>query len=394
MNMKKNLFFALFACATLAFVGCEPTPNQPTGDDTTKVVITVTPETLLLGVGDTEKLNAVVEPAGTQITITWTSDDEEVVTVAPSGIVIATGVGTANVIASAEGATADTCVITVTNDALYDNFVFSDYALFATNEGIQLIPGSETVVELGIGETVCSLAELYFVGWDEDIVFVDGAGFSGAGFYFENLVQVYIVNDPDPAKAQYNGALVGWGGFWVDTLEAAEPYVVEAGQLVDVQMYGDAWKAILTAETQEQFDAAAALYYGSQKGTQIFYYDFDNNAPEYNSGNVAEAVITTDEAGELLYYMKIDWFDAVNQERLYGLLCELEETEDGEMQLKGIVEPYDMRTILKEYTNATMEEPAEAIGKFRMLPQDKFRGVKPVMPHESRTLSTHKMYMK
>ena len=92
--------------------------------------------------------------------------------------------------------------------------------------------------------------------------------------------------------------------------------------------------------------------------------------------------------------MKIDWFDAVNQERLYGLLCELEETEDGEMQLKGIVEPYDMRTILKEYTNATMEEPAEAIGKFRMLPQDKFRGVKPVMPHESRTLSTHKMYMK
>ena len=114
MNMKKNLFFALFACATLAFVGCEPTPNQPTnGDDTTKVVITVTPETLLLGVGDTEKLNAVVEPAGTQITITWTSDDEEVVTVAPSGIVIATGVGTANVIASAEGATADTCVITV-----------------------------------------------------------------------------------------------------------------------------------------------------------------------------------------------------------------------------------------------------------------------------------------
>ena len=158
MNMKKNLFFALFACATLAFVGCEPTP----GPVTDPVVITVDPDTLLLGVGDTYKLNATIAPAGTQVTIAWTSDNEEVVTVAPSGIVIATGVGTANVIASAEGATADTCVINVTNDALYDNFVFSDYALFATNEGIQLIPGSETVVELGIGETVCSLAELYW----------------------------------------------------------------------------------------------------------------------------------------------------------------------------------------------------------------------------------------
>ena len=248
MNMKKNLFFALFACATLAFVGCEPTP-EPLEDP---VVITVDPDTLLLGVGDTYKLNATIAPTGTQVTIAWTSDNEEVVTVAPSGIVIATGVGTANVIASAEGATADTCVITVTNDALYDNFVFSDYALFATNEGIQLIPGSETVVELGIGETVCSLAELYFVGWDEDIVFVDGAGFSGAGFYFENLVQVYIVNDPDPAKAQYNGALVGWGGYWVDTLEAAEPYVVEAGQLLDKYF------AEIEAEQKAQVEAMGA----------------------------------------------------------------------------------------------------------------------------------------
>lgn len=397
MNMKKILFFALFACATLAFVGCEPTPVDPT-PDSTKVVITVTPDSLLLGIGDTEKLTATVTSEnGVQVKVTWTSDNEDVVTVAASGIVLATGAGTANVIASAEGATADTCVIIVSNDALYDNFAFGDYAMFASNAGIQLIPGSDSIIELGIGMTNCALAELYFVGWDEDIVFVDGVGFSGAGFYFENLIKVYIVNDPDPAKEQYNGALVGWGGFWIDTLQAdvVEPYVVEAGQLVDLQMYGDAWNAILTAQTDADYENAATLYYGSQKGTQIFYYDFDNDQMDYNAGNVAEAVITSDESGNLLYRMKIDWFDSVSADRIYGLLCDLEENADGEVQLKGIVKPYDMRTILKEYTNVVVEEETDqANASFKLLPKDKFRGVKPVMPHETRTLSPYKMYMK
>ena len=84
--MKKSLFFALFACATLAFVGCEPKPEPDPQKD--PVLITVTPDTLNLGVGDTEKLAAVVAPSGTQVQITWTSDNEEVVTVTPSGIVI------------------------------------------------------------------------------------------------------------------------------------------------------------------------------------------------------------------------------------------------------------------------------------------------------------------
>ena len=68
--MKKNVFFAIFALAALVFVGCEPTPTPtPTPEDPTTegVVITVTPETLLMAAGDEQKLTATVAPQGTQL---------------------------------------------------------------------------------------------------------------------------------------------------------------------------------------------------------------------------------------------------------------------------------------------------------------------------------------
>ena len=155
--MKKSLFFALFACATLAFVGCEPKPEPDPQKD--PVLITVTPDTLNLGVGDTEKLAAVVAPSGTQVQITWTSDNEEVVTVTPSGIVLATGIGTANVIASAEGATSDTCLVNVTNTAILDEFVLGGYGFFGDMNPSTLVPGTDTITPPGhpaIGTTSMS----------------------------------------------------------------------------------------------------------------------------------------------------------------------------------------------------------------------------------------------
>ena len=153
--MKKNVFFALFALAALVFVGCDPnTPTPtPTPDDPTTegVVITVTPETLLMAAGDEQKLTATVAPQGTQLQITWTSDNQEVATVNAAGIVTAVAPGTANIIASAEGATADTCVVTVSNDAVLDNFVLGGYGLFGYPE---LISGTDTV----IGQYTCQLA--------------------------------------------------------------------------------------------------------------------------------------------------------------------------------------------------------------------------------------------
>ena len=190
--MKKNVFFALFACAALVFVGCEPNTPTPTpdGGSTTDAVISVTPETLLMAAGETQKLTATVAPQGTQLQITWTSDNQEVATVSPAGIVTAVAAGKANIIASAEGATADTCVVTVSNDAVLDNFVLDGYELFQIGS---FIPGTESFVEDNAGNKMdAQLAMGLFYAWSDGIVF-DGKQLSGAGFLFPIEAPVAII---------------------------------------------------------------------------------------------------------------------------------------------------------------------------------------------------------
>jgi hypothetical protein len=65
----------------------------------------------------------------------------------------------------------------------------------------------------------------------------------------------------------------------------------------------------------------------------------------------------------LYYDLKLEWYDHVNEGRWYGLLAETElDEEDGKEYITGIVKPYDMRVIHKQYQvlpPAEEEEPAE-----------------------------------
>ena len=85
--MKKYFMLALSAIAMVAFTSCEPTDNPGgnnggNGDDTVVSVVNVAPETLLLSVGQTEKLTATVSPAPTTaVTFVWTSDNDSVASV-------------------------------------------------------------------------------------------------------------------------------------------------------------------------------------------------------------------------------------------------------------------------------------------------------------------------
>ena len=78
---------ALSAIAMVAFTSCEPINNPGgnnggNGDDTVVSVVKVAPETLLLSVGQTEKLTATVSPAPTTaVTFVWTSDNDSVASV-------------------------------------------------------------------------------------------------------------------------------------------------------------------------------------------------------------------------------------------------------------------------------------------------------------------------
>ena len=368
--MKKSLFFALIACVALVFVGCEP-KVQPV-DYTVKLSETE----LFVEKGATAKLTAVAMPAGAHAFV-WTSSDEAVATVNASGIVTAVDFGTAIITATLKVVEGDetvgqvtpaTCVVNVTNDAVLNTFELGGYALWDLGNPIA---GTDKTLTLssGIEVTVQLAPSLYYV-WDKGIV-LSGNRLTGAGFLMPVENYTYVITDsPDGV---YNGYYIGNFDIVVDDVEDALAYSSDSavyaglsGKLLDVEMYGDAWDAIMNFSeepTDEEIDAAYELYYAAQTGTQFFHIDLNTGSQSYYYGNVSYLYLTEDpETAEIYYALKLEWYDHVNIGRWFGLLCESELNEEGEEVVTGIVKPYDMRTINKEYLvlpPAEEEEPAE-----------------------------------
>ena len=368
--MKKSLFFALIACVALVFVGCEP-KVQPV-DYTVKLSETE----LFVEKGATAKLTAVAMPAGAHAFV-WTSSDEAVATVNASGIVTAVDFGTATITATLKVVEGDetvgqvtpaTCVVNVTNDAVLNTFELGGYALWdlgnpiaGTDKTLTLSSGMEVTVQLA--------PSLYYV-WDKGIV-LSGNRLTGAGFLMPVENYTYVITDsPDGV---YNGYYIGNFDIVVDDVEDALAYSSDSavyaglsGKLLDVDMYGDAWDAILNFSeepTEDEINAAYDLYYASQTGTPFFHIDLNTGSQSYYYGNVSYLYLTENpETAEIYYALKLEWYDHVNIGRWFGLLCESELNEEGEEVVTGIVKPYDMRTINKEYMvlpPAEEEEPAE-----------------------------------
>ncbi len=369
--MKKSLFSALIACVALVFVGCEPKVKPV--DYTVKLGETE----LFVEKGATAKLTAVAMPAGAHAFV-WTSSDEAVATVNASGIVTAVDFGTATITATLKVVEGDetvgqvtpaTCVVNVTNDAVLNTFELGGYALFDLGNPIA---GTDTILKISVGEVTCQLAPALYYVWNKDIV-LSGNSLAGAGFLAPVETYTYVITDSP--NGTYNGYYISGFDIVVDDLEDALAYSSDSavyaglsGKLLDVDTYGDAWDGIFAAndaetdeEYMEQIEAAYELYYAAQTGTQFFHVDFTTGSQSYNYGNVSYLYLTEDrETGELYYALKLEWYDHVNIGRWFGLLCESELNEEGEEVVTGIVKPYDMRTINKEYlVLPPVEEPEE-----------------------------------
>ena len=200
----------------------------------------------------------------------------------------------------------------------------------------------------------------------------------GAGVGKTVLIQELIRN----IATQHGGYSVFTGELYVDTIAADEVVAVTApaGELIDVDKYGDAWTQILSADentTEEEANAIMDLYYASQTGSQFYYADYTVGSYSYNCGNVSYLAIIETQEG-VFYNLKLEWYDDVNENRFYGLLVETEvNEEDGLLYVTGIVEPYDMRVINKQYQvlpPVTDEEGAEEPAETKA-----YRIVKPVV---------------
>ena len=369
--MKKSLFSALIACVALVFVGCEPKVKPV--DYTIKVSET----TVTLEKGASTKLTAVAVPTpAVAYPLVWTSSDTAVATVNASGIVEAVGLGTATITVTLNTPADDpavgqvtpaTCSVEVTNDAVLNTFELGGYALFDLGNPIA---GTDTVLKISVGEVTCQLAPALYYVWDKGITLV-GNSLAGAGFLAPVETYTYVITDSP--NGTYNGYYISGFDIVVDDLEDALAYssdsVVYAGlsgKLLDVEMYGDAWDAIMNFSeepTDEEIEAAYDLYYAAQTGTQFFHIDLNTGSQSYYYGNVSYLYLTEDrETGDIYYALKLEWYDHVNIGRWFGLLCESELNEEGEEVITGIVKPYDMRTINKEYLvlpPVEDEEPTE-----------------------------------
>ena len=357
--MKKSLFLALLACATL-FVGCKETPVNP-GGSSEAWTVKVDATELYLEKGATHKLTAVVTPASEK-KIQWTSDNPEIATVDASGIVTAVDFGTAVITATidASDVTPATCVVNVTNDAVLNTFEIGGYALFDLGSPIA---GTDTVLEISVGAVTCQLAPSLYYVWDKGIVLVSNR-LAGAGYILPVENYTYVITDSP--NGAYNGYYIGGYDIVVDTIadEDILPYTGKAGQLLDVEMYGDAWDAILNfpdEPTEEEINAAYDLYYASQTGIPFFHVDFNTGSQSYYYGNVSYLYLTEDrETSELYYDLKLEWYDHVNPNRWFGLLAEYEYDEEGDSHVAVIVKPYDMRVIHKHYQVLPPAEDAPA----------------------------------
>ena len=372
--MKKSLFFALIACVALVFVGCEP-KVQPV-DYTVKV----SEATVTLEKGASTKLTAVAVPTpAVAYPLVWTTSDTAVATVNASGIVETVGLGTATITVTLnvpEGdetvgsVTPATCVVNVTNDAVLNTFELGGYALFDLGNPIA---GTDTVLEISVGAVTCQLAPALYYVWDKGITLV-GNKLAGAGFLLPVENYTYVITDSP--NGAYNGYYISGFDIVVDTLASAEEalayssqygvYAAPYGQLLDETMYGDAWDAIFNFSeepTEDEINAAYDLYYASQTGTPFFHLDLNTGSQSYYYGNVSYLYLTEDrETADLYYALKLEWYDHVNIGRWFGLLAETEFDEEGNEVATGIVKPYDMRKINKEYyvlPPAEEEEPTE-----------------------------------
>ena len=128
--MKKNVFIALLACATLAFVGCdngagnEQGANGGSGAAVTGV--TVSPATLNLTLDETYRLACTFTPSGATGNVVWESSNTDVVTVTSKGVVEAVGYGSANVTATC-GEYKGVCAVNVTT--YYETLQFNNALL-------------------------------------------------------------------------------------------------------------------------------------------------------------------------------------------------------------------------------------------------------------------------
>jgi len=322
--MKKYFIMALVAITSVAFTACK----KGNGPDKGKVV--VNPKSIELSKGTQQKIRASVDPAATgTISFSYTSSDPSIASVNANGIVTGEAIGKASIVVSAEGYKADTCSVTVVDP--YDVFAWGSMGLFKIDQTKPI--GSPFVYQ---GENMQNYEGKWYV-WDNNIVYTDGVGFSGAGFIAVITCPVALITD-----GEYAGYYATWELNFNNSMPADSSGVCAEGSLTDAEE----WGKYITDSTYKGD--------GSFKGTPIHYYDWDDDSGEndyYFVGYIKNGWIGDYQNG-FFYEMNINWFDL--DQGLYGLKME----QDPATGMWGFVQPFTFTDVFSKYYTLLPQQSA------------------------------------
>ena len=369
--MKKNLFFALAAVAVV-FASCEQKPVEPTE----KAVLKLSQNYAEIGIDEEIRLRTTVTPAGTNLAVVYESTDPEVVTVSGSGLVTGVALGEAWIKVSAANAEGDSCMIIVSDMAVYNSFNILDYGLFGDFEPIE---GTDTVFTLSIGDCVCKLNYIHCYAWDGNANFVSGVGFAGDGWVMSiDDLPVYTIEKCEE-NPRYEGYYLSTGGFAV--LEQEDDVVREAiarpGKM-DIQSCGDLVSAQYSSDTtlHPDFDLWEELNYGAfltepfANGLGINYGFFSGKIHQVLFYDAVKSRVNPQEDSiPTMWAIDLD-FASLQGDRLWGFRVDTAlynatyvEGEGGEIKL---IEPYDYKTVHRVFDEDGLFEEEEEEAPARM----------------------------
>ena len=134
--MKNFLLKLMFLAIPLGMIACSDSEDEPETPNVEVTSVTVSPESINMVIGDTERLTLTILPENASVKSgTWASSDEAVATVSQDGTVTAVAEGTA-VITVTAGSKSATCNVTVTEERI-------------EIESIEISPAEVTLTQIG-----------------------------------------------------------------------------------------------------------------------------------------------------------------------------------------------------------------------------------------------------
>lgn len=324
--MKKYFLMATLALVTVALIGCKDKKSEETEDpgqqteQTVKVVLSQSE--LELAIGGEATLFATLSPAK-NLEITWTTSDAKIATVDAEGVVTGVAEGTATITASAEGATAATCTVTVVDPLTQFAWAGCQVWNVVEDENKQPVILNPEIIDIPLtsGASVpCVIAQGYALLWSEGIDLTEDGLLEGAGYLSVLYTPVYMIADQSGDYAKYYGQPIG--NSWIQVVSAKEfstdsVYTTPAATLVDPATH----YAYLTGESEtEGITGAYVDYVDYSDKEQDLYYEALLGGGIYQTLN-----------DELYYNCVVGWSDG-----LYGLAINANATSASDL----FVTPY------------------------------------------------------